>query len=411
MEISEIKRKIEETKRRIIELEETLADIDEKIKKAQREETHASMDATTGLFMMNNHSSLQSLGTYKYLSGTSKAGFERVTISGLERDRDFRQSQLYDERRRLQNLEEELEYLSRPEAVLIDSKDGLFIEGDNSKTNLLADVYAMLNAYVQDYNTMLSEAEVKRYCELVAQIMQSPEYAFLPKFTPMNKETLRAYAAKRPLTHVVVGDRMVVDSDFATPEINDEQAMIRYYDRKIEDEHARLEDFQPTGLAKIFPNHRQKQQEELNREVEWEVQAAERRIEHGKGKIERLEKLHKGFVVPSIPFFETVRQIAELKTTRIVRKFETEGETYRENIENHTILKNSSDYGNFIARIIFANRRILDKLGVRLSREQILELIYNSEYHAELAEELKNAGYILEQRESKKGSKPVELGE
>ena len=31
--------------------------------------------------------------------------------------------------------------------------------------------------------------------------------------------------------------------------------------------------------------------------------------------------------------------------------------------------------GNFIARIIFANRRILDKLGVKLSREQLLELI------------------------------------
>jgi hypothetical protein len=245
----------------------------------------------------------------------------------------------------------------------------------------------------------------------VAQIMQSPEYAFLPKFTPMNKETLRAYAEKRPLTYIVVGDRLVVDSDFANPEIDDEEAMIRYYNRSIEDERARKEDFQPTGLAKILPNYRQKQQDELNKEVEWEIQAANRRIEHGKGKIERLEKLYNGFVVPSMPFFEIVKQIADLKTTRVVRKFESEGGAYRENIENHTILKNSSDFGNFIARIIFANRRILDKLGVKLSREQLLELIYNSEYHAELAEELKNAGYRLAQRESEKGAKPVELGE
>jgi len=122
--------------------------------------------------------------------------------------------------------------------------------------------------------------------------------------------------------------------------------------------------------------------------------------------------LHLGFSSGLSGTYNSMRLAAEeLKEDYpIIYRFENEADDYRTNIENHTILKSSLD-GDFFVKMIIAVKPILDKMGVKITREQILELIFNSEYHAELAEELKNAGYKLEQRGSERVSKPVELGE
>ncbi len=413
MELNEIKRMIVQTEGRISELERDLEKIDEEIRQAQSEESRASHQASMGLSMMNAHSSMGMAGTHKYMSASTKASYGRVRISELERKKDFKSSQLFDEKRRLQNLKEEQEYMSRPDAVLIDSKNGLFIEGDKSKTNLLSELYATLNQYVQEYNAMIAEDDVKKVLELESQITGATGFDALPKFSKPDEALLKTFSKENPFNFVVVGGRFVVDADFTASEIKDEEAMIKYYSRQIEGKKAQAEDFQPTGLGRVFPKIHQKQKERFYSDTAWEIEADERRIEHGHGEIESWKKIHDKFVVPSVPFFEIVKKLAKLKVSKAVRKFDAEGETYRGNIQNHTILKNGLDYGNFVTRLIFSNRDILNKLGVKLDRDQVLAIIYSSEFHAELAKELKNAGYALTMSESSKGkapSTPAELG-
>lgn len=413
MEVKEIKEKIEETKRKISELEEKLEEIETDIKKAQEGRLESTRNATEGLFMLNNDSPLQAMGTYKYVKGTMGSESYKNVLAELRRNRDYTDSRLFDEKMRLQRLEEEFEYESRPEASLIDEKEGLFVEGDDLKSNLLSNLYDTLNQYVAEYNALVTGNGVDKYCELTSQVMQSSGYEALPKNIPQNEEILKTYRTKGDFKMVVVGDRILVDSDFITPKIKDEEDILKYYERKISEQKARLSDFSPSGLGRVFSKVRDQQKSELSREIDYEVRASERRITYGREDISSFEEDKKRFIEPSVPFFEIVRQIDELEQSGAVRKFISEGETYRENIQNKTILKNGLDYGNFIAKVILKNKVVLDKLGVKLTRDQLLRAIYDSEYHAEIAAELKNAGYRLSQTAASKNQdlESKELGE
>lgn len=408
MEIKKIEKEIERKIERIAELEEGIKKIDDKISEEERSKSRATTDATTGLFMMHNNSAMGPYGTYKYISGTMKGGVHRSNISELKSEKQFKMSQLYDERRALSTLRYELDFESRPDAVLVDTKDGVFIEGDKSKNNMLEGIYGILNRYVAEYNEMVSSKSVKKYCELSSQIMQDPGYENLPKDKALDNSFLRmsvpydAPIEDRYFDHVVVGDRVVVGRDFLASSIKSEQDMIKYYTKKIEEQKTKAGMFQPRGLGVAFPKVRQRQEEEFAREIEYEIKACERRIAYAQEEIGRYEEYRSKYITPSQPFFGLVKELAALKKEKDVGLFVKTGMEYRENIQNQTILKNSSDYGDYIARAIEKAKPVLDKLGVKLTREQLLAAIYSSENHVDLIAELKNAGYKLTQPEAEK---------
>lgn len=416
MKKTEIEKKIAQTTERIEELEEAIKKLDEEIDREKKASSRSSTDATMGLFMMNNSSAMRTMGTYKYVNGTMQGGVHRSNVSRLENEKQFKSSQLYDEKRRLQSLKKELEFESRLDAVLIDSKDGLFVEGDKSKTNMLAGMYEILNQYVADYNAMLSDGEVKKYCELVSQIMQDPGYEKLPENNKRNLGELNMAVHSdttyydRFFDQIVVGDKILVGGDFVANSIHDEEDMIRFYTRKSEEQKVKAGMFEPNGLGRVLPKARQKQEEEFKMEIKHEIDACERRIEYAHDEIKKYESVRTKFIKPSEPFFMVVKKIVELEGDTDVRVFKEHGEKYRQDIQNQTILKHSSNYGDHIAMAIEKVRPVLDKLGVKLTREQLLEAIFNSQYHSDLVAELKNAGYKLSKAEAEK-AQATQLGE
>jgi len=407
----DLKAKIEESEKKLQRLRKELEVKEAEVENAKMDERHASNNSTLGLAMMTN-SVTRPMGTYSYLKNSGDAMSFRSTIFQLERDCESLRFEIFEEERRKKGYEEELEFQNRPEARLVDSEEGIFIEGDSSRTNLLYQVQFLLERYVEQYRMILDSEPVREYCELMDKIMQSPEFAALTDSTSASMRDMERLVKYYVFKYLVIGNKVVVDTDFVRNEIQDAEDMIKYYNRKLKEQEEKLtEDFQATGLGRAFPSIRKKQEAEFKGEVQSEIDAIKRRIDYGRGEIASYQKIREKYILPSEPFFKQVRKIRELKEDYpIIYRFENEADDYRTNIENHTILKSSLD-GDFFVKMIIAVKPILDKMGVKITREQILELIFNSEYHAELAEELKNAGYKLEQRGSERVSKPVELGE
>jgi len=135
------------TENRIDDIETKLREIKQSLKELESAKRDAENDTTLGLLQMSS-SALRPIGTYNFLNGAGTVGDIRAKIKELEQDKKDLEWELFEEKNKLKHLKEEFEYSKRDQANLVTTKEGIFIEGDESNRNVISWLEHKVNSYI-----------------------------------------------------------------------------------------------------------------------------------------------------------------------------------------------------------------------------------------------------------------------
>ena len=399
-----IETKIEVSKSLIKDYESELQRINNSILTTEREKRHASSMSTIGISQMGI-SSLRPIGTYNYVSNSTRASSLNSKLSRLRSEKSIVESKLRTERQNLVELESELEYSKRPEAKLIVDNGKIYVEGDNSKTNILYSLNNEITYYTANYNLIMESQQVKKYVELKEELENIVKSLNLPKAEHSLLHRLECYKSNYDFNfdYVVIDGKVLVDKDFISPAISSTNAYIKLYEDYIERNKARYDKFQPNVFGKVFKLAREKQKAEWDKSVLEKENEYKARIQKFDDQIKSYEKIKQEFIDPAKPALDTFSELRQLvEDSGFVKSYIADSEKFKENIENSTILK-SQGIKNISDKIISSVKFYLDKNNLKVTPENVYKIIFNNPEFDYLAKEIENAlGYKPIQKETSK---------
>lgn len=379
---------------RITEIETRLSEIKKEIKKLEREYEDVSGDANIGIAMMGSPG-LGILGAYNYVTASDSGKSIESTLKDLKNEKKDLEWKLFEEQNKLKYLKEEFEYSKRDQANLVVTKEGIFIEGDESNRNVISWLEHKVNSYIAEYNRILQSEEVADYKKYKAEFERLVKETALPKASPENLEELKALRLRfgDELKYIVMDGKVIVEDCF-TSAINTSGSLVSYYTQDVEKVRKKYDEFQPTFFGKVFKSVGKKQKEKWDSEVKDTENHYTSHLEEQKKKVAEYEAAKAKFVAPATEVLASLDKLNKhIDDSYYVYKFINEIDDYKENIENHTILK-SIDDSDVMFSILSSFRYYLDQHGLKLTREDIYDAIFESEYHQDLAQEIYNArGY------------------
>lgn len=383
-EINSLRSKIGSMKRE-------LSSVDSELSKAHSDKMRATSSSSMGIAMMGN-SSTRAYGTYSYLRGSNDSIALSSKISRLESQKSSLKSKIEMSERKLKDLEIQFEYESRPEAKLISTEKGIFVDGDEKKTNLISWAEAAVADYVADYERIIHSAEVTEYKELDAEITSFAKSAQLPQATDENVRALEVVKRRNgvPFEYVVIDGKIIVNRDFSSQEIALEQRKISDYENLISENQKKREGFEPTTLGKIFRGVRKKQQAQFDSVIDAEDEKHQEEISSIQSKIKELETARDIYIAPSTPIMPKLDRLIKLCESKDVRAYVYELEDIEKNIAEHTILTGAMNY-DVVSKIISEAKACLDSKRLKLTRKHVLETILKGAYKGEAAVEILKA--------------------
>ena len=383
-EISSLKSKIGSLKRELSSVESDLS-------RAHSDKMRATSNSSMGIAMMAN-SSTRAYGTYSYLSGSNNAMALSSKISRLESEKDSLKRKIDEKEKQLRDLESQFEYEKRPEAVLVSSEDGVYIEGDIKKTNIFAWAEEAISSYIQDYKRVIASEEVAEYKKLDEEIKDFASMAQLPEASEENVRALEVIQRRNkvPFEYVVIDGKIIVNSDFASQSIAREQSTISQNEESLKKNQEKREGFKPTTMGRLFRGVRKKQQAQFDGELDVEDEKYKAAISDSESKIKELETAKEIYIEPSTPIMEKLDRLIELCASKDVRVYVYESDDLRKHINNHTILKSGMKY-DIVSKTISQAKGYLNAHNLKLTEKQILRAIEQGEYKGDVAVELVNA--------------------
>lgn len=379
---------------RITDIKERLNQIKKSLKEAESAKRDAENDTTLGLLQMGS-SALRPIGTYNFLNGSNTVGEISIKIKDLKQEQKNLEWELFEEENKLKHLKEEFEYSKRDQANLVATKDGIFIEGDESNRNVISWLEHKVSSYVAEYNRILESEEVADYKKYKAEFERLVKETDLPEASPENLAELKDMRARygSGVKYIVMDGKVIVEDCF-TSAIETSNSLVSYYTQDVEKARKKYDEFEPTFFGKVFKRVGKKQKEKWDSGVKNTENHFISHLEEQKKKTAEYEAAKSKYIDPAVEVLASLDRLNKhIADSYYVCKFIHEIDDYKKNIENHTILK-SIDDSDVMFSILSSFRYYLDQHGLKLSREDIYDAIFESEYHQELAQEIYNArGY------------------
>ncbi len=382
------------TGERISDIEYRIVEINKTLKEAEAAKRDAENDATLGLLQMGS-STLRPIGTYNFLNGTGTVGDISNKIKDLEQEKKDLEWELWEEKHKLESLKEDFEFSKRPQATLVTTKDRIYIEGDEKQSNIISWLEHDINSYIAEYNRILESEDVAEYKKLKAEFEALVKQTDLPKATPENIAKLDSLKKEYglPVKYIIMDGKLIVEDGFSKP-LETSKSLAGYYAEDVEKAKKRYDDFKPTFFGKVFKSVGKKQKKAWDSKIAESEKYFTDSLEKQRDKVVVYEQAKEEFITPAEAVLEALSKVNEIvDNSYYVNKFINDIDTYKKNIENHTILKNTREYDTMNS-IMSTLKRYLDEHNLKLSREDVYDAIFASEYHQELAIEIQNAtGY------------------
>ena len=381
---------IQKTKQEISQIKKDILSLKGDIDRLGGEKNRATQDSLLGVAMMGNDTT-KAYGVLSYTSNSAKSVGISSEISNLEYKKRALEQELGELEMKLKSLEEEFEYESRPEVSLIVTDKEIFIAGDENKRNILSGLEEEVSLYIDDYNQVVNSPDVAKYQKLNGEILNFVKSAKLPEATDENMRRLDIITRRHevPFEYVVIDGKIVVDRDFVSPVVAEENRSIERFEDMLVNNNIKRDKFEPTALGKVFKSVRKKQQSKYEAGIKEEDSKYKTIISGIDSKIQELETVKEMFIEPSLPIMDKVYEVINLCGSKHVKTFVYELEDIEKNINSHTILKNTVKY-DVISKVVDDVRSYLDAKHVKLSREQLINAISNSVYNGNLKTEIMN---------------------
>lgn len=392
-----LKEQIKEKQEKIDKLESKITELENLIKKSEKE--------------LNEHQSRQSLGvtqllldivqpiaTYNALDGSLQSISSMQDLNKLKTELNSLKTDLNRANSSLEKLTQQ-EYNERKEAKLVSDENGIYIHGDESKTNLTEPLTAIINTYVESYNKLLETPEVEMYARLSNEIAEITKQATFPEATPDNireLENIRPNVGCPFFEIKTFNNKIVVNKDFVTTFVSNLNARIQDHEKIIEEYKQKFANLKPNFLGKIFKNIGEKQTQIQGSKIEEDIKLYETKIQQMKEQANNIQKLKDKYITPSEEAIKKTNKLIELEddsdSCYYVNKYKKHGAEYEQNIQNNTILKTSNkDLFNLVYEKI---KPVLDSQDVKLSKENLFEELCKNKNLKQLSAEVENAlGY------------------
>lgn len=380
--IQEIKRK----ESKISELKREIHSVESEIRHTESNLLQVRSSKNTGLIYMTN-STLRPLGTYKFISGSNN---ETTLTSNLSRLKSKKSDLEWDLRSEERDLEElEYKYKHLPEAKLTSSKYGIHFEGDKDQKDILEPLRKKMEDYAEEHKRIRASEDVANYVEVKGKLSEALKNGHFPDATKKNLDEIKMIKRqlKYDVGHLVVDDKILVEGDFASSLIEIAEDKMGIWQRRIDENQKRRDNFKPTFWGKVFKRVGEKQRAELetrinNADLEYRAYLTGE-VTDFKYYTEMKEK----YVVPSMEIKKLIDKYKLAIIPSDVTKYMSNPEKYQKDINENTILR---DIGvvDIPAFIISHFQTYLDNHDLKLSRETLLQTICESEFHKELAAKL-----------------------
>jgi len=387
--------KIEVQKKIVDDLKSEISDLDRKIRNLESDMSHSSTMKHIGLTQMTV-SSIRPIGTYNFLSNSSKESMLRIEINSLKSKKSSLESSLRKEKELLKEYEEEYEYENRPKANIVVEGDKIYVEGDEKKTNLLSPLNNTIHLYNFDYKLIIDHPEVKKYLELKENLESLVKTLNLPKAEHSLLHQMECYKLNYycDFDYMVIDDKVLVDKDFITPKISEQEYNIKDYKKLIQKYKKDYESFEPTFFGKLIKPIGEKQREKFKNVVLNAEKSYKNSIDDANRKIANFKAIKEELIDPATPAMKILNDLKYLmENSYAVRQYIHKSAEQEKNITNGTILK-SQNIKNISYQLLRDIKYYLDKNKLRVSTEEILEAIFTNEQFSDLAREIHNAiGY------------------
>lgn len=393
-----LKEKIQEQEKKVENYESKIKEIDKLIEKCEKElkehQSRQSLGVTQLLLDI-----VQPLATYNALDGTLQSISSTQDIAKLKSERNSLNTSLTLFKSSLAKMKQQ-EYEERKEAKLVSDENGIYIKGDETKTNVIEPLLKIIEEYTKQYNNLIESHEVKMYIKLSNELSEIVQQANFPEATPENMHQLevmlRPHSSCPWFDIKKVENKIVVSNDFVTPFVTDLNERIKYHENIIEEAKQKFENFKPNLLGRVFKSVGEKQTQATSSKIEADIKRAEYRISQIKDEVLNIEKLKEKYITPSEEAIQKVAKLVELEkdveTRYYVNKYVKNGSTYEKNIKENTILKNSQT--ELFEIVMNEIKTVLDAQGVKLSQEKLFEEICKNKHLKNLSAEVVNAlGY------------------
>ena len=382
-----VKEQIEESKRKISSLKSDISRKSSEISREESRKIQANSGQTMGLVYMTN-SQLRAYGTYKYLSSSHDYTSLTLSISRLKSQKSSLESELYKEELNLKTLEDK--YKNLPEAKLIVTDNGIFIEGDQSQKDILTPVYDKIETYVSEHRKIMNSEQVARYNALKSELEANVDKSSLPQATKKNIEELEILKNRliSDFGFVVINGKILVDSDFISRPIAIAQDKVKNLQERIDRNQARRDAFEPTFWGKVFKGVEKKQRQELEDKIskvdfEYKTYQGE-----AKADAEYYSEIKSKYVDPSLPQIELLGRLTRLTNSSYeVSKYIKNEEKYKKDVDPKTVLIEIG-IGDVPDYVIKSLKSYLDSHDLQLSRESVIKAIHDCSYHKDLAEQI-----------------------
>ena len=146
------------------------------------------------------------------------------------------------------------EFNLRPEANLVVGKSSVYVQGDESKTNVFDKIVEIKIAGVNEVRQLIENDDVERYYQLYNELTSFKDFSKLPKVTPelLNQlENLKNDFNIPPFNYFIYNGRIAVDRDFLTKRNSDLAQMASILYGEIDKNNERLKSYKPTFWQKL----------------------------------------------------------------------------------------------------------------------------------------------------------------
>lgn len=391
--------------KKVKEIKDKIKRTEQDLDEAERKRRNSQTDKHVGLAMMTN-STMRPLGTYKFLSGTGEEGRMMTEVSNLKSKLSNLKRDLDKAERELRDVKSKYEYEKRKEAKLIVADDGIFIEGDESRRDIVKPLADKVVAFVQDYESYAGAPEVAEYLNLKQELDRVVRESNLPEATSDNLSEIKSARIRTysGFEYMVIDGKILVDRDFASGEIREFSRQIEGYDRGIAKVDASREDFRPSFLGKLFKSVGKKQKMENDAKIDDNIKELSTNRGYKQKGLDDFQGYKDKYIVPAAEAMEILGKIIRLTdNSRNVTRFVKEGETAKKHIDEKTILQSLRvDAASIVLSEI---KGYLDSRNLKLSKETIYEAICHSDTYKWLAEQIRATGF---EPKEQKGTQPGE---
>lgn len=394
--------------KKIEEIKDKIKRTEQDLNEAERKKRYSQTDKHIGLAMMTN-STMRPVGTYKFLSGSGEESRMMSEISDLESKLSSLKRDLDKAERELRDVKSKYEYEQRKEAKLIVDDNGIFIEGDESRRDIVKPLADKVVAYVQDYESYASSPEVAEYLKLKKELNEVVKKSALPEAIRENLSEIKSAQNRTgaAFEYMVIDDKILVDRDFASENIKYFERDIEDYNRGISRVDAKREEFEPTLLGKIFKSVGKKQKAKNDLQIDRKINELISYRGYKELGLTAFQGYKEKYIVPATEAIEILRKIKRLTiTSSNVSRFIKKGEDAKKHIEEKTILEALNvDAGQVVLSEI---KGYLDSRGLKLSKETIFEAICHSDTYRWLAEQVRATGFKPSEQIKQTGIQPGE---